>query len=104
MAWKFIKTMTSVNANVLNAKIAGELPARRAAYKDQWFQESALGKEMTGWSQYIQDIWPYSAVSGRLSVPPPDLVEAAQRIILGKEPIKKVLNEAAKKYDQKIGA
>lgn len=98
-AWKFIEFMTSADAQLENAKVAGEMPSRRSVYEDPWFQSSELGREMTNWKEYLE-------LGGRIAKWPEDyvflhrvLVEAAQRIVLANEPIEEVLQEAEERYN-----
>ncbi|NLY31060.1 MAG: sugar ABC transporter substrate-binding protein [Firmicutes bacterium] len=102
LGWKFIDHMTSTEAQILNAKVAGELPARKSAYDDPWFQEDPFGREMVEWKAYIDEY-------GRIPQFPAEylylhsvLVEAAQKIVQGNVPIEQALNEAAEKYNSRV--
>jgi len=103
LAWKLIKHMSSTEANILSAKIAGQQPVRKSAYQDSWFKEDSSGREMSGWVEYMEKYArPYLFPKDYLFLHRV-LAEAAQRIVLNKEPIEDVLNEAAERYDNRVG-
>ncbi len=103
LAWKFMKHLISVEASIMTAKIARQVPVRKSAFQDPWFKEDPFGREILGWVDYMEEyarpfIYPKDGLFLRRI-----LVEAAQRIVLNQEPIEDVLNEAAERYDNKIG-
>jgi len=101
LAWKLIKHMASPEANILSAKVAGQQPVRKSAYQDPWFKEDSFGREMSGWVEYMEEYArPYLFPRGYLFLHR-ILAEAAQRIVLNHEPIEEVLNEAAKRFDNR---
>ena len=101
LAWKLIKHMASPEANILSAKVAGQQPVRKSAYQDPWFKEDSFGREMSGWVEYMEEYArPYLFPKGYLFLHR-ILAEAAQRIVLNHEPIEEVLNEAAKRFDNR---
>jgi multiple sugar transport system substrate-binding protein len=102
IAWKFIDYITSTEAEITAAKISGEIPPRKSAYNDPWFQEDAAGQEMMEWKNFIIN-------NGRVAKYPAELlylnyvlVEAAQKIVQAGAPIKSTLDEAAEKYNSKL--
>jgi multiple sugar transport system substrate-binding protein len=101
LAWEFIVNYISPQSNTVNAKLAGEMPARNSVYNDPWFSTDPLGKEMVRWKEYINN-------HGRMPIDPPDylrlydiLCNAAQRIVFQREPIQATLDAAAREYDMK---
>jgi multiple sugar transport system substrate-binding protein len=101
LAWAFIENHISVESNVVNAKVGGELATRNTAFDDPWFINDSVGKELTKVKQYINDY-------GRMPQFPSDylrlheiLCNAAQKIILQKQPIQATLDAAAREYDTK---
>jgi ABC-type glycerol-3-phosphate transport system substrate-binding protein len=92
---EFIKFLTGTEAQVLNARIAGELPSRLSAYNDPWFSSSDEGKEMLKWKEllgevgvmmdFYEDWLPMRQAFG----------DAAQEIILQGAPIKETLKKHA---------
>lgn len=101
LAWKLLKHMSSPEANILSAKVAGQQPVRKSAYQDPWFTEDPFGREMLGWVDYMTEYArPYLFPKGYLFLHRL-LAEAAQRIVLNNEPIEGVLNEAALRFDNR---
>jgi multiple sugar transport system substrate-binding protein len=101
LAWKLLKHMSSPEANILSAKVAGQQPVRKSAYQDPWFKEDPFGREMLGWVDYMTEYArPYLFPKGYLFLHRL-LAEAAQRIVLNNEPIEEVLNEAALRFDNR---
>ncbi len=101
-AWKLVEHHTAAENQVLYAKIAGEMPSRKSAFKDPFF-ESPAGKEMHAWADYIAR---YS--HGYLL--PPKFLElgellavAASRIIVEGVPVTKALQEAETEYNRLAG-
>jgi len=91
--------MTSTDAHLMGAKIAGEVPPRKSAFEDPWFEETTEGQLMLEWMDYIND-------HGKAALYPEDnaflhevLVDAAQQIILQDRPAQEALDEAAQRYN-----
>lgn len=98
-AWRFVDFMTNTQANVLNAKVGGELATKNSAFEDPWFTEDPVGQEMNQWRQYILSY-------GRMPQFPEDylvlheiICNAAQRIVFEDAPIQETLDEAAAEYN-----
>ena len=51
-AFALIDALTDTEAQITNAKVAGEMPVRKSALADPWF-ESDDASEMRGWIEYI---------------------------------------------------
>jgi multiple sugar transport system substrate-binding protein len=99
LAYAFIEHMTSTEAQIMNAREAGELPARVSAYDDPWFHETEAGQEMLEWRDTL-------LAAGRLARIPADyprlhdlLLNAAQEIVLNNAPIESTLARAAAEYN-----
>lgn len=98
-AWRFIDFMTSTEANIINAKVGGELATKNSAFADPWFDENPVGQQMKNWKSYILDY-------GRMPPFPEDylvlheiLCNAAQQIIFEHAPIQETLDAAAAEYN-----
>ncbi|HWU37560.1 MAG TPA: sugar ABC transporter substrate-binding protein, partial [Candidatus Acidoferrum sp.] len=101
-AWKLLAHHTAAESQVVYAKIAGEMPSRTSAFKDSFFQ-SAEGREMHGWADYI-------ARDSQGYVLPPKFLElgdilavAASRIVIEGVPVKQALQDAEAEYNQVAG-
>lgn len=53
-AFRFIDAMTDTEAQIMNAKEAGEMPVRKSATSDPWFSTPEAA-EMRSWIEYIAD-------------------------------------------------
>jgi multiple sugar transport system substrate-binding protein len=101
-AWKLMEHHLSAESQVTYAKISGEMPSRKSAFKDPFFQ-SPEGKEMHGWADYI------SADSQGYALPPKFLelgdilAVAASRAVVEGVPVKKALQEAETEYNRIAG-
>lgn len=51
-AFRFIDAMTNTEAQIMNAKDAGEMPVRKSAISDPWFSTPEAA-EMKSWIEYI---------------------------------------------------
>lgn len=98
-AWRFIDFMTNTEANIINAKVGGELATKKSAFEDPWFSEDPVGQQMNKWREYIVDY-------GRMPQFPEDylvlhelLCNAAQQIIFENAPIQEALDAAAEAYN-----
>ena len=94
-AAEFCKYMTSTEAQIENARLAGEMPSRISPYKDPWFATDPNGKEMMVWQELLFKVgasldffedW----LNMRYA-----LSDAAQEIILKNAPIKETLKKHA---------
>jgi len=101
-AWKLLAHHTAAESQVVYAKISGEMPSRTSAFKDSFFQ-SAEGREMHGWADYI-------ARDSQGYVLPPKFLElgdilavAASRIVIEGVPVKQTLQDAEAEYNRVAG-
>jgi ABC-type glycerol-3-phosphate transport system substrate-binding protein len=101
-AWKFLEHHVSAESQILYAKISGEMPSRKSAFKDTFFQ-SASGAEMKSWADYISR-------SGKSYVLPEKFLElgellavAASRVVVEGTPVKKALQDAEAEYNKLVG-
>lgn len=98
-AWKFLEHLISVEAQVVNAKVGGEMPSRKSTFKAPLFQTPAM-LEMVSWAEYV------STASRPYTLPPKVyelstiLAVAASRIVLDGVPVKRALQEAEVEYNK----
>lgn len=97
-AWKFIEHMISPESQFINAKIAGELPARKSTYQDPWFTTEEAS-HMRIWRDYIDNYGKVFKYPEKYTQMAEGWGEALQRIILQDADAKQVLDEAAQKYN-----
>ena len=97
-AWKFIEHMTSPESQFINAKLAGELPARKATYQNPWFN-SEEASYMAIWKDYINSHGKVFKYPEKYTEMAEGWGEALQKIILQDADTKQTLDEAAQKYN-----
>ncbi len=102
-AWLFIDHMLSPEMQLINAKVAEEVPSRKSVGADPWFR--------TEEASYISAYLKVAAESGRVFPYPAEfaslcdkLAVAIQQVIVNNAPIEKMLKEAQDKYNAEIGA
>lgn len=93
----FIEVQVSPEAQVINARIAAELPSRKSALKDPWFStpEAADMKMMVEYVRQHGRTMPYHERHLELSSM---VAEAAQQIVSRRKSVKDALNEVAKTW------
>ncbi|MCL4370346.1 MAG: extracellular solute-binding protein [Chloroflexi bacterium] len=94
----FIEEEVSPEAQVINAKIAAEIPSRKSVLKDPWFStpEAADMKFMVEYVQQHGQTMPYHEKHLMLS----DMVaDAVQAIVAKQKSVKDALNDLAKAWD-----
>lgn len=99
-AFRLIDALTDTEAQILNAKEAGEMPVRRSALQDPWF-DMPEASEMRSWIEYV-------AEHGR-DDPSQKLVKAremnrllnvaTQQMVLEDRPAQEALSDAAAQWD-----
>jgi len=101
-AWKFIQHITSPEMTLLNSKIGGELPIRKSALSDPWF-DSPEARD----TRFAAD---YMAQRGRPQMLVPNftlfvqsLATAAQKIVGEDAPIEATLRGAIDQYNAQAG-
>ncbi|MBI4536692.1 MAG: extracellular solute-binding protein [candidate division NC10 bacterium] len=102
-AWKLMEFLQSTEAELIDAKVGGELPTRKSTLKDPFFQ-TAEAKRMVGWLTYMaENIHPATTLRiKKLELLIDALADAAQQIISTKADVKAALAIAAQKYDAQI--
>jgi multiple sugar transport system substrate-binding protein len=98
----FIEDQVSPDAQMLNAKIAGELPSRKSALRDPFFNtpEAADMKFQVTDAERAGRTMPYHPKHNVIS----DLVaEAVQQMITKRKTIKAALDEVTKRWESEIG-
>ena len=98
-AWKFIEWVTSRESMVINAKIGGEMPARKSSYNDPFFK-TGKGLEMLEWRGYVEKYGMVPTYPEKWSLMMAVLCDAAQEIIVNKIPPKQALDTAATRYNE----
>ncbi len=100
-AWLFIDHMTSAEMQLVNAKVAEEVPSRKSTGADPWFK--------TAEARSIQAYLKIASESARPFPYPPEfaslcdkLALAIQQVIVNNAPIEKVLREAQEKYNTEV--
>lgn len=101
-AWKLLEHHTSAESQVLYARIGGEMPSRRSAFKDPFFASPA-GKEMHSWADYI-------ARDSQGYILPPKFLElgeilavAVSRMVVEGVPVRQALRGAEAEYNRIAG-
>jgi multiple sugar transport system substrate-binding protein len=100
-AFQLLDFLTNTEAQVLNAKKAGETPVRLSALQDPWF-DSPGAAEMRGWVKYVAD---NARVANSLKLTKGRELSAlyntaTQEIILKNRPVKEALEKAAAKWNE----
>jgi multiple sugar transport system substrate-binding protein len=100
-AWLFIEHMASPEMQLINTKIAGEIPARKSIQVDPWFQ--------TEDASYVNMYLRIASESGKSFNFPPELNSlcdkisvAIQKVIVKDAPIEKALKEAQDSYNADV--
>ena len=98
----FIEEQVSPEAQVINASVAAELPSRKSALKDPWFNtpEAADMKVMVDYVRQHGRTMPYHEKHLELSSM---VAEATQQIISRPKSVKDALDEVAKAFAAQAG-
>ena len=102
-AWKLMEFLQSNEAELIDARVGGELPTRKSTLKDAFFQ-APEAKRMLGWLNYMAEN-PHPATTlkiRKLEVLVDALADACQQIIANKAEVKSALTVAAQKYDAQL--
>ena len=97
----FFEAMISPEAQLINAKVASELPCRASVLKDPWFNtpEAADMKLMVQYMKQYPRRFQYHPKNNVLG----DLMASAfQSIVAKRASIKDALNDVAKKWEAEI--
>jgi multiple sugar transport system substrate-binding protein len=102
-AWKLMEFLQSNEAELVDAKVGGELPTRKSTLKDPFFQ-TPQAKRMVGWLDYMAaNSHPATSLRiKKLEVLMDVLGDAAQQIVVNKADVKSTLALAAQKYDAQL--
>jgi len=102
-AWKLMEFLQSNEAELIDARVGGELPTRKSTLKDTFFQ-APEAKRMVGWLNYMgENSHPATILKiKKLEVLTDAMADAAQQIIANKADVKAALATAAQKYDAAI--
>jgi sn-glycerol 3-phosphate transport system substrate-binding protein len=100
-AWLFIEHTTGAEMQLINAKVAEEVPSRKSVGADPWFK--------TDEARYIQAYLKVAAESSKVFPYPAEfaslcdkLAVAIQQVIVNNAPIEKMLKEAQDKYNAEV--
>ena len=99
-AAEFIKYMTSPDGQIMNAKVAGEMPSRLSPYSDPWFSSSPEGKEMARWKELLNKVGVMMEFFDDWLPMRQALADAAQEIILRNAPIRETLKKHADNFNK----
>ncbi len=99
--WRLLEYLVSPEAQLLNAKVAQQLPTRKSAYRDPFFQ-SPEARELVGWKEYIERASRVPAFPVQYNQLVTWLGGAAQQIVLAKAPVKPTLEEVARRWDREV--
>jgi multiple sugar transport system substrate-binding protein len=93
----FIEEQVSPEAQVINARVAAEVPSRKSALKNPWFStpEAADMKTMVEYVRQHGRTMPYHEKHLELSSM---VAEAAQQIVSRRKSVKDALDEVAKNW------
>jgi multiple sugar transport system substrate-binding protein len=100
-AWLFIEHMLSPEMQLINAKVAEEVPSRKSVGADPWFKTSE--------AYYVNAYFKITAESGKAFPYPAEfnnladkLAVAIQQVIVNNTPIEKMLKQAQDQYNSEL--
>jgi multiple sugar transport system substrate-binding protein len=100
-AWRFIKFMVKPEAQLINARVADQLPAIKSVLKDPWFHNE--GSQLLQWGNHL------AKNSRGLRIPEhyiflmDCMATAYEQALVGGKPIPEALEEAAKQFNKRAG-
>ena len=103
-AWKLIDFFQSNEAELIDAEVGGELPTRKSALEDPFFQ----GEEFTQQREWLDYLAEHGHPATTIKIEHRQelaniLGDAAQRIIAGQADVASTLTDAAAQYDALVG-
>jgi ABC-type glycerol-3-phosphate transport system substrate-binding protein len=101
-AWLLIEHLLSPEAEIINARVAGEMPTRKSTYKDPWFQTEEAA-DLREWRTYINEHGRSIRLPEKFLALSDFIAIAAQEVVGTQVSPKKALDEAAKKWHAEIG-
>ncbi len=102
-AWKLMEHLQSNEAELIDAKVGGELPTRKSTLKDPFFQTPDAAK-MKEWMAYMAANLHQSTRTSikKLEVLDEIWIEAAQQIVVNKADVKSTLADAVKRFNSQL--
>jgi multiple sugar transport system substrate-binding protein len=102
-AWKLMEFLQSNEAELIDAKVGGELPTRKSTLKNPYFQTPEASR-MVGWLNYMaENTHPATTLKiKKLEILVDVLADAGQQIIASKAEVKTALAAAAQRYDAQL--
>ncbi len=100
-AWLFIDHMLSSEMQLINAKVAEEVPSRKSMGADPWFK-TAEAYSVNAYLKIAAEsgrVFPYPAEFNNLA---DHLAIAIQQVIVNNAPIEKMLKEAQDRYNAEV--
>ncbi len=99
-AFALIDALTNTEAQVMNAKEAGEMPVRKSALNDPWFS-SPDAADMRGWIEYVAENGRDDASQKLVKSRELNRLinTATQEIILQDRPVQEALDDAASQWN-----
>jgi ABC-type glycerol-3-phosphate transport system substrate-binding protein len=103
-AWKLIDFFQSNEAELIDAEVGGELPTRKSALDDPFFQGEEFARQRE-WLDYLAEHGhPATTIKIEHRQELANILgDAAQRIIAGQADVASTLTEAAAQYDALVG-
>jgi multiple sugar transport system substrate-binding protein len=102
-AWRLMEFMQSPEAELIDARVGGELPTRKSTLEQPFFRTDEA-RRMMGWLSYMAEN-PHPATLlkvKKVEVLTDVMADAAQQIIVNKADVKATLAAAAQRYDAQI--
>jgi multiple sugar transport system substrate-binding protein len=103
-AWKLIQFFHSKEAEVIDGKVAGELPTRQSTLQDPFFQSQDFARQRE-WLNYLKkNGHPATTIKIKQRQDLANILgDALQKIIAEKADVKATLADAAQQYDKIVG-
>jgi multiple sugar transport system substrate-binding protein len=101
-AWKFIKFMVGSEAQLINAKIAAQLPSLKSVLQDPWFKTKE-GSQLLQWGNYLAKYSRGFKIPEHYIFMMDCMAKAYEQILVGGNPIPEALNNAAKQFNKRAG-
>src|ERR1019366_6580960 len=99
-AWRFIEHMTSPDAQMISAKVGGNLPVRNSVFSDPWFSTAAAA-ELVSWRDYVRAKGRPFLVSTLSDYMADSLGLAYEEILTGRAEPKAALDQAAARFNER---
>jgi multiple sugar transport system substrate-binding protein len=99
-AWRFIEHMTSPEAQIISAKVGGNLPVRNSSFSDPWFATPAAA-ELVSWRDYVLAKGRPYLVTTLSDYMADSLGLAYEEILTGRAEPKTALDQAAARFNER---